>query len=53
MHRFTLSLASVVVLLVSLIATTSRSTTAQEATPDATAMVAMAAHPIVGVATHQ
>jgi hypothetical protein len=41
-------LAGVVVLLVSVIAATGRSTTAQEATPDTAAMMAMVTHPIVG-----
>jgi hypothetical protein len=48
MHRFTVSLAVVVVLLVGIIATMGRSTAAEEATPDATAMMAMATHPVVG-----
>jgi hypothetical protein len=48
MRRFTVSLAVVVVFLVGIIATTGRSTTAQDATPDTAAMMAMATHPIVG-----
>jgi hypothetical protein len=48
MHRFTVSLAVVVVLLVGIMATTGRSTSAQEATPDTAAMMAMATHPVVG-----
>jgi hypothetical protein len=48
MRRFSVSLAVVVVLLIGAIATLGRSTTAQEATPDTTAMMAMARHPIVG-----
>jgi hypothetical protein len=48
MHRFTVCLAVVVVLLVGIFATMGRSTTAQEATPDTAAMMAMATHPVVG-----
>ena len=48
MHRFTVSLAVVVVLLIGVIATMGRSSSAQEATPDTTAMMAMAMHPVVG-----
>ena len=48
MRRFVVSLSVVVVLLVGVIATLGRGATAQEATPDTTAMMAMATHPIVG-----
>lgn len=46
MRRLVVSLSAVVVLLLSLVSTMGRSTTAQEATPDA--MMAMAEHPFVG-----
>ena len=49
MRRFIVSLSVVVVLLLSLVATVDRGTSAQEATPDATAaMMATATHPVVG-----
>jgi uncharacterized cupredoxin-like copper-binding protein len=48
MRRLIVSLSVVVVLLVGVIASFGRGATAQEATPDATAMMAMAMHPVVG-----
>jgi hypothetical protein len=48
MRRFTVSLPLALVVLLGLVAMMGRSTHAQEATPDTTAMMAMATHPIVG-----
>jgi hypothetical protein len=48
MRRFIVSLSVVVVLLLGVVATLGRGATAQEATPDTAAMMAMATHPIVG-----
>jgi hypothetical protein len=48
MRRFIVSLSVVAVLLLGVIATLGRGATAQEATPDTPAMMAMATHPIVG-----
>jgi YD repeat-containing protein len=49
MRRFVVSLSVVVVLLLGLLAiTTGTNTRAQEVTPDTTAMMAMATHPVVG-----
>jgi hypothetical protein len=48
MRRFTVSLPLALVVLLGLVAMMGRSTHAQEATPDTTAMMAMATHPVVG-----
>jgi len=48
MRRFIVSPSVVVVLLLGVIATLGRGATAQEATPDTSAMMVMATHPIVG-----
>jgi len=48
MRRLVISLSVVVVLLLGVVATLGRGVTAQEATPDTSAMMAMATHPIVG-----
>ena len=48
MHRFTVSLALAIVVLLGLVATVAQSTDAQEATPDTTTMMAMTTHPLVG-----
>jgi hypothetical protein len=48
MRRFVISLSVVVVLLLGGVAAMERGATAQDATPDTTALVAMATHPIVG-----
>jgi hypothetical protein len=48
MRRLVVSLSVVVVLLVGVIVTLGRGATAQEATPDTSAMMAMATHPFVG-----
>ena len=49
MRRLILSLSVVVVLLLGVVVTRERGATAQEATPDTTAMMAMATHPVVGL----
>jgi hypothetical protein len=49
MRRFTLSVSVVVVLLLGLVVTMGITTRAQEATPDTTAMMAVATHPVVGL----
>ena len=49
MRRLAVSLPVVVVLVLSLVAPVGQSATAQEATPDAGAMMAMASHPVVGL----
>jgi hypothetical protein len=48
MRRLVVSLSVVVVLLLGVGATLGKGATAQEATPDTSAMMAMAAHPFVG-----
>ena len=48
MRRFVISLSVVVVLLLGGVAAMERGATAQDATPDTTALMAMATHPIVG-----
>src|SRR5829696_2215177 len=48
MRRLVVVLSVMVVLLLGVIATLGRGATAQEATPDTTAMMAIATHPIVG-----
>jgi hypothetical protein len=49
MRRVILSLSVVVVLLLGVVVTLQRGVTAQDATPDTTAMVTMATHPVVGL----
>src|SRR5215208_108505 len=48
MRRLVVSLSVVVVLLLGVVATLGRGAIAQEATPDPSAMMAMATHPFVG-----
>src|SRR5215207_1753621 len=48
MRRLVVVLSVMVVLLLGVIATLGRGATTQEATPDTTAVMAMATHPIVG-----
>ena len=48
MRRFVISLSIIVVLLFGLVAAMGGGATAEEATPDTTAMMSMATHPLVG-----
>ena len=48
MRRFVISLSIIVVLLFGLVAAMGGGATAQEATPDTTAMMSMVTHPLVG-----